>query len=82
MQPVEMMSFCPAPLSFIMCGWMSVPLEAVTSDPSVADVRYESQMDGLDESRRKAELKKLNDALLSKLQELDADICFSAGRFS
>ncbi|XP_038162154.1 pyridoxal-dependent decarboxylase domain-containing protein 1 [Cyprinodon tularosa] len=47
--------------------------------PGLGAVRYESQMEGLDESRRKAELKKLNDALLSQLQELDADICFSAG---
>lgn len=43
--------------------------------------RYESQAEGADESRRKQEQKKVNDALLTKLQELDTDIVFSTGRF-
>lgn len=47
--------------------------------PGLGAVRYESQAEGLDESRRKQELKKINDALLTKLQELDTDIFFSTG---
>uniref|UniRef100_M3ZDT3 Pyridoxal-dependent decarboxylase domain-containing protein 1 n=1 Tax=Xiphophorus maculatus TaxID=8083 RepID=M3ZDT3_XIPMA len=41
--------------------------------------RYESQAEGADEGRRKQEQKKVNDALLTKLQELDTDIVFSTG---
>lgn len=41
--------------------------------------RYEPQTDGVDESRKKQELKKLNTELLKKLQELDTDISFSTG---
>uniref|UniRef100_A0A096M1Z3 Pyridoxal-dependent decarboxylase domain-containing protein 1 n=1 Tax=Poecilia formosa TaxID=48698 RepID=A0A096M1Z3_POEFO len=45
--------------------------------PGLGAVRYESQAEGADESRRKQEQKKINDALLTKLQELDTDIFFS-----
>lgn len=41
--------------------------------------RYEPQTEGVDESRKKQELKKLNTELLKKLQELDTDISFSTG---
>uniref|UniRef100_A0A3Q2QIA3 Pyridoxal-dependent decarboxylase domain-containing protein 1 n=1 Tax=Fundulus heteroclitus TaxID=8078 RepID=A0A3Q2QIA3_FUNHE len=47
--------------------------------PGLGAVRYESQAEGLDESRRKEEVKKINNALLTKLQELDTDIIFSTG---
>ncbi|XP_027879970.1 pyridoxal-dependent decarboxylase domain-containing protein 1 isoform X2 [Xiphophorus couchianus] len=47
--------------------------------PGLGAVRYESQAEGADESRRKQEQKKVNDALLTKLQELDTDIVFSTG---
>uniref|UniRef100_A0A3P9NRI5 Pyridoxal-dependent decarboxylase domain-containing protein 1 n=1 Tax=Poecilia reticulata TaxID=8081 RepID=A0A3P9NRI5_POERE len=47
--------------------------------PGLGAVRYESQAEGADESRRKQEQKKINDALLTKLQELDTDIFFSTG---
>ncbi|KAM4717961.1 pyridoxal-dependent decarboxylase domain-containing protein 1 isoform 2-T3 [Anableps anableps] len=47
--------------------------------PGLGAVRYESQAEEIDESRRKQELKKINDALLTKLQELDTDIFFSSG---
>ncbi|PWA30287.1 hypothetical protein CCH79_00015717 [Gambusia affinis] len=49
------------------------------SFPHVMMSRYESQAEGADESRRKQEQKKINDALLTKLQELDTDIVFSTG---
>ncbi|MEQ2187639.1 hypothetical protein GOODEAATRI_006759 [Goodea atripinnis] len=42
---------------------------------------YESQAEGIDESRREQELKKINKALLTKLQELETDIFFSSGGF-
>lgn len=41
--------------------------------------RYEPQDEGMDESRRKQELEKINTELLKKLQELDTDIIFSTG---
>ncbi|KAM4535024.1 pyridoxal-dependent decarboxylase domain-containing protein 1 isoform 1-T1 [Fundulus diaphanus] len=47
--------------------------------PGLGAVRYESQAEGLDESRRKEEVKKINNELLTKLQELDTDIIFSTG---
>lgn len=43
--------------------------------------RYEPQLDGIDESRRKQELKKINSELLKKLQEFDTEITFSTGRY-
>lgn len=42
--------------------------------------RYEPQIDGIDESRRKEEVKKINSELLKKLQEFDSEITFSTGR--
>ncbi|XP_047215377.1 pyridoxal-dependent decarboxylase domain-containing protein 1-like [Girardinichthys multiradiatus] len=47
--------------------------------PGLGAVRYESQAEGIDESRREQELKKINKALLTKLQELETDIFFSSG---
>lgn len=41
--------------------------------------RYEPQTEGMDESRKKQELKKINTELLRKLQDLDTDIVFSTG---
>lgn len=41
--------------------------------------RYEPQTDGMDENRKKQELKKINAELLKKLQDLDTDIVFSTG---
>lgn len=41
--------------------------------------RYEPDAEGMDESRRKQELEKINIELLKKLQELDTDIIFSTG---
>lgn len=41
--------------------------------------RYEPQAEGIDESRRKQELEKINSELLKKLQDLDTDIIFSTG---
>ena len=41
--------------------------------------RYEPQAEGMDESRRKEELEKINTELLKKLQDLDSDIIFSTG---
>lgn len=49
---------------------------------TVTDVlmfRYEPQTDGMDENRKKQELKKINTELLKKLQDLDTDIAFSTG---
>lgn len=49
---------------------------------SVTDMlmfRYEPQAEGVDESRRKQELEKINTELLKKLQDLDTDIIFSTG---
>ncbi|XP_040917861.1 pyridoxal-dependent decarboxylase domain-containing protein 1 isoform X2 [Toxotes jaculatrix] len=47
--------------------------------PGLGAVRYEPQDEGLDESRRKQELGKINTELLKKLQDLDTDIVFSTG---
>ena len=41
--------------------------------------RYEPQAEGMDESRTKQELKKINTELLKKLQDLDTGIIFSTG---
>lgn len=41
--------------------------------------RYEPQTEGMDESRKKQELEKINTELLKKLEELDTDIIFSTG---
>lgn len=41
--------------------------------------RYELQFEGMDESRMKQELEKINTELLKKLQDLDSDIEFSSG---
>lgn len=43
--------------------------------------RYEPQIDGIDENRRKEEVKKINSELLKKLQEFDTEIVFSTGRY-
>ncbi|XP_078125975.1 pyridoxal-dependent decarboxylase domain-containing protein 1 isoform X2 [Sander vitreus] len=47
--------------------------------PGLGAVRYEPQTEGMDESRRKQELEKINTELLKKLQDLDTDIVFSTG---
>ncbi|XP_029914708.1 pyridoxal-dependent decarboxylase domain-containing protein 1 isoform X2 [Myripristis murdjan] len=47
--------------------------------PGLGVVRYEPQSEGLDESKRKQEVQKINSELLKKLQELDTDISFSTG---
>ncbi|XP_037834577.1 pyridoxal-dependent decarboxylase domain-containing protein 1 isoform X2 [Kryptolebias marmoratus] len=47
--------------------------------PGLGAVRYEPQVDGMDESRMKQELENMNNELLKKLQELDTDIIFSTG---
>ncbi|KAI3359392.1 hypothetical protein L3Q82_002894 [Scortum barcoo] len=47
--------------------------------PGLGAVRYEPQAEGVDESRRKQELQKINSELLKKLQDLDTDIIFSTG---
>ncbi|KAM7372515.1 hypothetical protein PAMP_009679 [Pampus punctatissimus] len=47
--------------------------------PGLGAVRYEPQAEGMDESRTKQELKKINTELLKKLQDLDTDIIFSTG---
>nr|XP_043906262.1 pyridoxal-dependent decarboxylase domain-containing protein 1 isoform X2 [Solea senegalensis] len=47
--------------------------------PGLGALRFEPQTEGMDESRRKQELRKINTELLKKLQELDTDIVFSAG---
>ncbi|XP_036943850.1 pyridoxal-dependent decarboxylase domain-containing protein 1 isoform X4 [Acanthopagrus latus] len=47
--------------------------------PGLGVVRYEPQAEGMDESRRKQELEKINTELLKKLQDLDTDITFSTG---
>lgn len=55
---------------------------AVVLGRTVTDVlmfRYEPQAEGMDESRRKQELEKINTELLKKLQDLDTDIIFSTG---
>lgn len=41
--------------------------------------RYEPRAEGMDESRRKQEMQKINSELLKKLQDLETDIIFSAG---
>lgn len=58
------------------------PLLAYVEDlswPGLGAVRYEPQAEGIDESRRKQELEKINSELLKKLQDLDTDIIFSTG---
>ncbi|XP_077413353.1 pyridoxal-dependent decarboxylase domain-containing protein 1 [Vanacampus margaritifer] len=47
--------------------------------PGLGAVRYEPQVEGIDDSRRTKEIKKINAELLKKLQELDTDIIFSPG---
>ncbi|XP_037332134.2 pyridoxal-dependent decarboxylase domain-containing protein 1 isoform X2 [Pungitius pungitius] len=47
--------------------------------PGLGAVRYEPRAEGLDESRRKQELLKINSELLKKLQHLETDIKFSTG---
>ncbi|XP_041812594.1 pyridoxal-dependent decarboxylase domain-containing protein 1 isoform X2 [Chelmon rostratus] len=47
--------------------------------PGLGAVRYEPQAEGMDESRRKQEMEKINTELLKKLQDLDTDIIFSTG---
>ncbi|XP_037545286.1 pyridoxal-dependent decarboxylase domain-containing protein 1 [Nematolebias whitei] len=47
--------------------------------PGLGVVRYEPQVEGMDESRMKQELESMNNELLKKLQELDTDIVFSTG---
>uniref|UniRef100_A0A674MCE7 Pyridoxal-dependent decarboxylase domain-containing protein 1 n=1 Tax=Takifugu rubripes TaxID=31033 RepID=A0A674MCE7_TAKRU len=47
--------------------------------PGLGAVRYEPQIDGIDESRRKEGVKKINSELLKKLQEFDTEITFSTG---
>ncbi|XP_074511139.1 pyridoxal-dependent decarboxylase domain-containing protein 1 isoform X2 [Sebastes fasciatus] len=47
--------------------------------PGLGAVRFEPQAEGMDESRRKQELEKINTELLKKLQDLDTDIIFSTG---
>ncbi|KAM4531643.1 pyridoxal-dependent decarboxylase domain-containing protein 1 isoform 2-T2 [Odontesthes bonariensis] len=47
--------------------------------PGLGAVRYELQAEGVDESRRKQGLEKINNELLKKLQDLDTDIIFSTG---
>uniref|UniRef100_A0A3Q3W7T9 Pyridoxal-dependent decarboxylase domain-containing protein 1 n=1 Tax=Mola mola TaxID=94237 RepID=A0A3Q3W7T9_MOLML len=47
--------------------------------PGLGAVRYEPLTDGMDESKKKQALKKINIELLKKLQELDTDIIFSTG---
>uniref|UniRef100_A0A8D3DFT1 Pyridoxal-dependent decarboxylase domain-containing protein 1 n=1 Tax=Scophthalmus maximus TaxID=52904 RepID=A0A8D3DFT1_SCOMX len=47
--------------------------------PGLGVVRYEPQAEGMDESRRKQVLEKINNELLRKLQDLDTDIIFSTG---
>ncbi|XP_070838202.1 pyridoxal-dependent decarboxylase domain-containing protein 1 [Chaetodon trifascialis] len=47
--------------------------------PGLGAVRYEPQAEGMDESRRKQELEKINTELLKKLHDLDTDIIFSTG---
>lgn len=37
-------------------------------------------MDGIEENRRKQEVKKMNTELLKKLQEFDTEITFSTSR--
>ncbi|KAM6965927.1 LOW QUALITY PROTEIN: pyridoxal-dependent decarboxylase domain-containing protein 1 [Tautogolabrus adspersus] len=49
--------------------------------PGLGAVRYEPQAEGMDESKKKQELEKINTELLKKLQDLDADIIFSNGKF-
>lgn len=60
-------------------AWCSVGLERVTAR-DVLMFRYEPQAEGMDESRRKQELEKINTELLKKLQDLDTDITFSTGQ--
>ncbi|KAM3597129.1 uncharacterized protein V6R79_000213 [Siganus canaliculatus] len=47
--------------------------------PGLGAIQYEPETEGMDESRRKEEIKKINCELLKKLQDLDTDISFSSG---
>ncbi|XP_061702335.1 pyridoxal-dependent decarboxylase domain-containing protein 1 isoform X2 [Syngnathoides biaculeatus] len=47
--------------------------------PGLGAVRYEPQVEGIEDGRRAKEIKKINAELLKKLQELDSDIIFSTG---
>ncbi|XP_041673353.1 pyridoxal-dependent decarboxylase domain-containing protein 1 isoform X2 [Cheilinus undulatus] len=47
--------------------------------PGLGAVRYEPQIEGVDESKEKQEMEKINTELLKKLQDLDTDIVFSTG---
>ncbi|XP_077390077.1 pyridoxal-dependent decarboxylase domain-containing protein 1 isoform X2 [Festucalex cinctus] len=47
--------------------------------PGLGAVRYEPQVEGIDDGRRTKQIKKINAELLKKLQELDTDIVFSTG---
>uniref|UniRef100_A0A3Q2Z380 Pyridoxal-dependent decarboxylase domain-containing protein 1 n=1 Tax=Hippocampus comes TaxID=109280 RepID=A0A3Q2Z380_HIPCM len=47
--------------------------------PGLGAVRYEPQVEGIDDIRRTKEIKKINAELLKQLQELDTDIIFSTG---
>nr|XP_040047660.1 pyridoxal-dependent decarboxylase domain-containing protein 1 isoform X2 [Gasterosteus aculeatus aculeatus] len=47
--------------------------------PGLGAVRYEPRAEGMDESRRKQEMQKINSELLKKLQDLETDIIFSTG---
>ncbi|XP_061555997.1 pyridoxal-dependent decarboxylase domain-containing protein 1 isoform X1 [Phycodurus eques] len=48
--------------------------------PGLGAVGYEPQVEGIEDSRRTKEIKKINAELLKKLQELDSDIIFSTGQ--
>ncbi|MEQ2193478.1 hypothetical protein XENOCAPTIV_029745, partial [Xenoophorus captivus] len=62
-------------------GAVACPEDGVAGPVVIQGFWYESQAEGIDESRREQELKKINKALLTKLQELDTDIFFSSGGF-
>ncbi|MGH0118760.1 UNVERIFIED_CONTAM: hypothetical protein FKN15_062222 [Acipenser sinensis] len=47
--------------------------------PGLGTVRYEMSREEPDESKRQAELEKINSVLLKKLKELDSDLTFSTG---
>ncbi|XP_057673903.1 pyridoxal-dependent decarboxylase domain-containing protein 1 isoform X1 [Corythoichthys intestinalis] len=49
--------------------------------PGLGAVRFEPQVEGIDDSRREKEIKKINTELLKKLQELDTDIIFTGLEF-
>ncbi|XP_046894221.1 pyridoxal-dependent decarboxylase domain-containing protein 1 isoform X1 [Hypomesus transpacificus] len=47
--------------------------------PGLGAVRYEPRSEGMDDSKRQQEVEKINSELLKKLQDLDADLSFTAG---